>query len=100
MINSLSIIKKITYLVFILIFGCIIFIANHIFNYAQLPINEILIKGEYQHIDRDQINLISEEYVNGNFFNVNLYEALDTTTPPTVTGSTLATGVKAPVLPT
>ncbi len=34
-----------------------------------------MIKGEYQHIDRDQINLISEEYVNGNFFNVNLYEA-------------------------
>jgi len=26
--------------------------------------------------------------------------ALDTTTPPTVTGWTLATGVKAPVLPT
>ena len=26
--------------------------------------------------------------------------ALDTTTPPTVTGSTLATGVIAPVLPT
>ena len=75
MINSLSIIKKITYLVFILIFVCVVFIANHIFNYAKLPINEILVKGEYQHIDRDQINLISEEYVNGNFFNVNLYEA-------------------------
>ena len=26
--------------------------------------------------------------------------AFDTTTPPTVTGSTLATGVTAPVLPT
>ena len=48
---------------------------NHIFIYANLPINEILIKGQYQHIDREQINLITEEYVQGNFFNVNLYEA-------------------------
>ncbi|MBT4759910.1 MAG: FtsQ-type POTRA domain-containing protein [Nitrosomonadales bacterium] len=74
-INSLSIIKIITYVVFVLIFICIVFIANHIFKYANLPINEILIKGEYQHIDRDQINLISNEYVQGNFFNINLYEA-------------------------
>jgi len=49
--------------------------VNHIFNHANLPINEILIKGQYQHIDREQINLITEEYVQGNFFNVNLYEA-------------------------
>ena len=75
MINSLSIIKRITYLVFVLIFVCIIFLVNHIFNHANLPINEILIKGQYQHIDREQINLITEEYVQGNFFNVNLYEA-------------------------
>ena len=74
MINSLSIIKRITYLVFVLIFVCVIFLVNHIFNHANLPINEILIKGQYQHIDREQINLITEEYVQGNFFNVNLYE--------------------------
>ena len=35
---------------------------NHIFIHANLPINEILIKGQYQHIDREQINLITEEY--------------------------------------
>ena len=75
MINSLSVIKKITYLVFALIFVCIFFLVNHIFNNANLPINEILIKGEYQHIDREQINLITKEYVQGNFFNVNLYKA-------------------------
>ena len=75
MISSLSMIKRMTYLVFVLIFVCIIFLVNHIFNYANLPINEILIKGEYQHIDREQINLIAEKYVQGNFFNVNLYNA-------------------------
>ena len=75
-INSLSIIKIITYVVFVLIFICIVFIANHIFKYANLPINEILIKGEYQHIDRDQINLISNEYVQGNFFNINLLKVI------------------------
>ena len=63
-----------TYLVFVLIFVCVIFLVNHIFNHANLPINDILIKGQYQHIDKEQIHLITEEYVQGNFFNVNLYE--------------------------
>ena len=41
-------------------------------------------------------NLISFLLISSSLCNV----ALDTTTPPTVTGSTLATGVIAPVLPT
>ena len=36
-------IKRTTFLVFVLIFVCIIFLVNHVFNHANLPINEILI---------------------------------------------------------
>ena len=48
------------------------FFSESYLYHANLPINEMLIKGQYQHIDREQINLITEEYVQGNFFNVNL----------------------------
>ena len=50
-INSLSIIKRITYLIFVLILVCVIFLVNHIFNHANLPIIEIKPKTNFYNFD-------------------------------------------------
>ena len=39
---------------------------------ADLPIKEIMIKGQYDSIDSEQIHLIANKYLIGNFFTINL----------------------------
>lgn len=72
MLNSLSGLKKLTLLTYSLIALLLCFFIWQLLANADMPIKEVLVKGEYQHIDDDQINLIANEYLSGNFFTINL----------------------------
>ncbi len=72
MLNSLSGLKKLTLLTYSLIALLLCFLIWQLLANADMPIKEVLVKGEYQHIDDDQINLIANEYLSGNFFTINL----------------------------
>jgi cell division protein FtsQ len=65
-------IKKTTLIVYGFIFILSIFVVLQLLVRADLPIREISIKGEYQHIDKEQVDLIANEYIAGNFFSINL----------------------------
>ena len=72
MLNSISSLQKITLLIYFLIFSSSIFLIWQMLSRADLPINEIMIKGQYDSIDNEQIDLIANKYLIGNFFTVNL----------------------------
>lgn len=72
MLNSISSLKKITLLIYFLILNLSIFLIWQMLSRADLPINEIMIKGQYDSIDSEQIHLITNKYLIGNFFTVNL----------------------------
>ena len=72
MLNSISNLKKITFLIHFLIFSSSIFLIWQMLSRADLPIKEIMIKGQYDSIDSEQINLIANKYLIGNFFTINL----------------------------
>ena len=72
MLSILENLKKITLIIYFFIFLFSIFIALQLLARADLPIKEISIKGQYQHIDKEQVDLIANEYVEGNFFSINL----------------------------
>ena len=72
MFNSAEGLKKLLLCVYILITLTLCFLVGQMLAKADMPINEVLIKGEYQHIDGEQINLIANEYLAGNFFTINL----------------------------
>ena len=72
MLNLLNNLKKITLIIYVLIFLLSIFLVLQLLVRADLPIKEISIKGEYHHIDKDQVDLIANEYIEGNFFSINL----------------------------
>ena len=72
MLNSISSLQKITLLIYFLIFSSSIFLIWQMLSRADLPINEIMIKGQYDSIDNEQIHLIANKYLIGNFFTVNL----------------------------
>jgi len=64
--------KKITLLIYCFIFLLSIVVVFQLLARADLPIKEISIKGEYHHIDKEQIDLIANEYIEGNFFSIDL----------------------------
>ena len=70
--NILDNIKKITLIIYAFIFLLSIFVALQLLARADLPIRQISIIGEYQHIDKEQVDLIANEYIEGNFFSINL----------------------------
>ena len=72
MLNLLNNLKKITLIIYVLIFLLSIFLVLQLLVRADLPIKEISIKGEYHHIDKEQVDLIANEYIEGNFFSINL----------------------------
>jgi cell division septal protein FtsQ len=72
MLNSISSLKKITLLIYFLIFSSSIFLIWQMLSRADLPIKEIMIKGQYDSIDSEQIHLIANKYLIGNFFTINL----------------------------
>lgn len=65
-------IKKITLIIYFLIFLLSILVFIQLLARLDLPIKEISIIGEYNHIDKEQVDLISNEYIEGNFFSINL----------------------------
>jgi cell division protein FtsQ len=71
-LSILENLKKITLIIYFFIFLFSIFIALQLLARADLPIKEISIKGQYQHIDKEQVDLIANEYVEGNFFSIDL----------------------------
>ena len=72
MLNSVEGLKKLILCIYTLIVLALCFLMGQMLAKADMPINEVLIKGEYRHIDGDQINLIANEYLVGNFFTINL----------------------------
>ena len=72
MLSLLENLRKITLIVYLFIFLLFIFVVFQLLVRADLPIKEISIKGEYDHIDKEQVDLITNEYIEGNFFSINL----------------------------
>ena len=72
MLNSLSNLKKLSFLTYILILSISFYLLLKIITRADFPINEIKVKGEYHFIDSEQVHLIANKYLIGNFFAVNL----------------------------
>ena len=70
--NILDNIKKVTLIIYGFIFLLSIFVAIQLLARIDLPIKHISIIGEYQHIDKEQVDLIANEYIEGNFFSINL----------------------------
>ena len=74
MLNSQGLIKKATTFVYALIFITIIFLCYQLMTSSNFPINEIGIKGEYENVNKSQVDLIKNKYIKKNFFAVNLEE--------------------------
>ena len=72
MFNSLSSLRKITIFIYILITICFFYLIHIQLERADLPIKEIVIVNNYKHIDKEQINLIADRYVQSNYFKVDL----------------------------
>ena len=72
MFSVLDNLRKITLAIYICIFILTIFVILQLFARADLPIKAISIKGQYQHIEQDQVDLIASDYIVGNFFSVDL----------------------------
>ena len=70
--NKLDNIKKFTVIIYGFIFLLSIFVVIQFLARVDLPIKQISIIGEYQHIDKEQVDLIANEYIEGNFFSINL----------------------------
>ena len=70
--DSLSSLKRVTLIIYVLIAACITFLIHEQLMRIDLPINNFILEGEYQHIDREQINLITSRYIKGKFFKINL----------------------------
>jgi len=61
-------------LVFLLNIILILFLLSYRFmHFAKFPIREIKVVGQYQHLDEDQVSMISDRFVKGNFFSLDLY---------------------------
>ena len=72
MFNSLSSLKKISFFIYFLIFIFSTFLIIKTVENANLPIKKIVIAGEFKHIDKEQVDLISNQYIKSNFFKINL----------------------------
>ena len=74
MLNSQGSIKKAITFVYALIFITLIFLCYQLMTSSNFPINEIGIKGEYENVNKSQVDLIKNKYIKKNFFAVNLEE--------------------------
>ena len=74
MLNSQESIKKITIFVYLLIFITLIFLCFQLMTSSKFPIKEVGIKGEYENVNKNQVDLIKNKYIKKNFFAVNLEE--------------------------
>jgi len=67
-------IKNATIIVYLLIFITSIILSYLVMTSSNFPITEIGIKGEYENINKNQIDLIKNKFIKKNFFAVNLHE--------------------------
>tara|TARA_B100000795_G_scaffold263497_1_gene242772 strand:+ start:803 stop:1549 length:747 start_codon:yes stop_codon:yes gene_type:complete len=74
MLKNQGLIKKATVVVYILIFFTSIILSYILMTSSNFPISEIGIKGEYENINRSQIDLIKNKFIKKNFFAVSLQE--------------------------
>jgi len=72
MLKKEGTIRKVTSFVYMLIFLTLAFLVYQLMTSSNFPINEIGIKGEYENINKRQINLIKNKFINKNFFGINL----------------------------
>ena len=72
MLDNQKSIKQSTFFVYGLIFITLIFLCYQLMTSRNFPINEIGIKGEYENVNKNQIDLIKNKYIKKNFFAVNL----------------------------
>ena len=64
MLKKEGTIRKVTSFVYMLIFLTLAFLVYQLMTSSNFPINEIGIKGEYENINKRQINLIKNKFIN------------------------------------
>ena len=74
MLNSQGSIKKATTFVYLLIFITLIFLCYQLMTSSKFPINEVGVKGEYENVNKSQVDLIKNKYIKKNFFAVSLQD--------------------------
>ena len=74
MLDSPASIKKATTFVYLLIFITLIFLCYQLITSSKFPINEMGIKGEYENVNKSQVDLIKNKYIKKNFFAVSLQD--------------------------
>ena len=74
MLDSQGSIKKATTFVYLLIFITLIFLCYQLLTSSKFPITEVGIRGEYENINKSQVDLIKNKYIKQNFFAVNLQD--------------------------
>ena len=74
MLNSQRSIKKVTIFVYLLIFITLIFLCYQLMTSSKFPINEVGVKGEYENVNKNQVDLIKNKYIKKNFFAVSLQD--------------------------
>ena len=74
MLNSQGSIKKATTFVYLLIFITLIFLCYQLMTSSKFPINEVGVKGEYENVNKNQVDLIKNKYIKKNFFAVSLQD--------------------------
>jgi cell division protein FtsQ len=74
MLDSQGSIKKATTFVYLLIFITLIFLCYQLLTSSKFPITEVGIRGEYENINKSQVDLIKNKYIKRNFFAVNLQD--------------------------
>ena len=74
MLNSQGSIKKATTFVYLLIFIILIFLCYQLMTSSKFPINEVGVKGEYENVNKSQVDLIKNKYIKKNFFAVSLQD--------------------------
>ena len=77
MIDSQVSIKRATTFVYFLIFITLFFLCYQLMTSSKFSINELGIKGEYDNVNKSQVDLIKNKYIKKNFFAVNLQDTRD-----------------------
>ena len=68
MLKNQGIIQKVTIIVYVLILITSIILSYILMTSSNFPISEIGIKGEYENVNRSQINLIKDKFIKKKFF--------------------------------
>jgi cell division protein FtsQ len=67
-------VKKALFIIYVLIFIVSLFLFYQLMASSKFPINEIGITGEYENINKRQIDLIKNRFIKKNFFGLSLRE--------------------------